>query len=133
MGFIFLGSLFRDKKSNLSSNFSEITWFAYLGVEIFLFNLIFLFEICTQSNTGISGCSSFSDAQRRRSVPFRVVCLAPSNSSGSDRNNSLVMEAVAESHNNPTVAGGVRDVYGEDKATEDHLVTPRSVSVARWE
>ena len=31
----------------------------------------------------------------------------------------------------PTVAGGVRDVYGEDSATEDQFVTPWSVSVAR--
>lgn len=30
----------------------------------------------------------------------------------------------------PTVAGGVRDVYGEDSATEDQFVTPWSVSVA---
>lgn len=29
-----------------------------------------------------------------------------------------------------TVGGGVRDVYGEDSATEDQLVTPRSVTVA---
>lgn len=29
------------------------------------------------------------------------------------------------------VSGGVRDVYGEDTATEDQPVTPWSVSVAR--
>ena len=29
------------------------------------------------------------------------------------------------------VGGGVEDVYGEDSATEDQLVTPWTVSVAR--
>lgn len=29
------------------------------------------------------------------------------------------------------VAGGVEDIYGEDKATEDQLVTPWSFTVAR--
>lgn len=29
------------------------------------------------------------------------------------------------------VGGGVEDVYGEDRATEDQLVTPWSFSVAR--
>lgn len=29
------------------------------------------------------------------------------------------------------VGGGVEDVYGEDSATEDHFITPWSVSVAR--
>lgn len=28
-------------------------------------------------------------------------------------------------------SGGPQDVYGEDRATEDHFVTPWSVSVAR--
>ncbi|KAL2238148.1 UNVERIFIED_CONTAM: NADP-dependent malic enzyme [Sesamum indicum] len=31
-----------------------------------------------------------------------------------------------------TVGGGVEDVYGEDRATEDQLVTPWTVSVARY-
>ena len=31
-----------------------------------------------------------------------------------------------------TVGGGAEDVYGEDCATEDHLVTPWTVSVARY-
>lgn len=30
-----------------------------------------------------------------------------------------------------TVGGGVEDVYGEDRATEDQLVTPWTYSVAR--
>lgn len=28
--------------------------------------------------------------------------------------------------------GGVRDLYGEDSATEDHLITPWTFSVARY-
>jgi malate dehydrogenase (oxaloacetate-decarboxylating)(NADP+) len=31
-----------------------------------------------------------------------------------------------------TVGGGVEDVYGEDRATEDQLVTPWTISVARF-
>jgi hypothetical protein len=31
-----------------------------------------------------------------------------------------------------SVAGGVEDVYGEDRATEDQLVTPWTFSVARY-
>jgi hypothetical protein len=30
-----------------------------------------------------------------------------------------------------TVEGGVQDAYGEDRATEDQLVTPWIVSIAR--
>ncbi|XP_028778961.1 NADP-dependent malic enzyme [Neltuma alba] len=82
------------------------------------------------SNTGLAGCFSSSSLQRRRFVPFRVACSASSGSSGGDRKHSPVMETIADVDNNPTVAGGVRDVYGEDKATEDQYVTPWSVSVA---
>lgn len=32
-----------------------------------------------------------------------------------------------------TVEGGVEDAYGEDRATEDQLVTPWTVSVARFD
>lgn len=31
-----------------------------------------------------------------------------------------------------TVGGGVGDIYGEDRATEDQLVTPWTYSVARF-
>lgn len=58
-----------------------------------------------------------------------------------DRNGSVVMETplkeiknepvVEDIDNNAISGGGPRDVYGEDKATEDHSVTPWSVSVAR--
>lgn len=35
-------------------------------------------------------------------------------------------------NNNAAGGGGVVDVYGEDFATEDQLITPWTVSVARW-
>ena len=61
-----------------------------------------------------------------------MVCLASSSSSSSgDRKISPVIETMSDMDNNELVAGGVRDVYGEDKATEDHFVTPWSYSVAR--
>ncbi|KAE9600455.1 hypothetical protein Lal_00046361 [Lupinus albus] len=93
------------------------------------------------SNSGLGGSCNFSAAQRRVSGPFRVVCMAPSN----DKNGSVVMEietqstplkeirsnsAVADVNDNEISSGGPQDVYGEDKATEDHFVTPWSVSVA---
>lgn len=61
--------------------------------------------------------------------------------SNRDRNGSVLMEStlkemrdgasVLDLDPKSTVAGGVHDVYGEDTATEDRLVTPWSVSVAR--
>ncbi|KAK4483634.1 hypothetical protein RD792_010835 [Penstemon davidsonii] len=39
-------------------------------------------------------------------------------------------ESVLDLSPRSTVGGGVEDVYGEDRATEDHLVTPWTVSVA---
>ncbi|CAK9141391.1 unnamed protein product [Ilex paraguariensis] len=39
-------------------------------------------------------------------------------------------EAVVDVDSKSTVSGGVVDVYGEDRATEDQLVTPWTVSVA---
>lgn len=38
---------------------------------------------------------------------------------------------VADVDDNATSGGGVRDVYCEDRASEDRFVTPWSVSVAR--
>lgn len=50
-----------------------------------------------------------------------------------DVNAPLAVEvADAECKKTSAVAGGgVEDVYGEDTATEDHFITPWSVSVAR--
>lgn len=41
-------------------------------------------------------------------------------------------ESVLDLSPRSTVGGGVEDVYGEDRASEDHLVTPWTVSVARY-
>lgn len=56
-----------------------------------------------------------------------------------DRNGSALMEAVVKNmaaaelvDAESVVSGGVKDVYGEDTATEDQLVTPWAVSVARY-
>jgi len=101
----------------------------------------FVIFFLAQSNSGLGGCSSLCDAQRKRSTRFRVVSMTPSSSRSGDRNGSVVMETplkelkkestVADVDNNPISAGGPQDVYGEDRATEDHFVTPWSVSVAR--
>lgn len=40
-------------------------------------------------------------------------------------------ESVLDLSPRSTVSGGVVDVYGEDRATEDQLVTPWTFSVAR--
>ena len=40
-------------------------------------------------------------------------------------------ESVLDMDPKSTVGGGVEDVYGEDCATEDQLVTPWTYSVAR--
>lgn len=37
----------------------------------------------------------------------------------------------ADLDNKTAIGGGVEDVYGEDFATEDQLITPWTVSVAR--
>lgn len=38
---------------------------------------------------------------------------------------------MAQEYSNATVGGGVEDMYGEDRATEEQLVTPWTFSVAR--
>ncbi|KOM27394.1 hypothetical protein LR48_Vigan406s020400, partial [Vigna angularis] len=83
---------------------------------------------------GWSSCSNFSASQRRRSAPSIVTCCAPTSSSGKTHGGFVMAKeangtptAVGET---PIAGGGVRDVYGEDKATEDQCVTPWSVSVS---
>ncbi|AES67931.2 NADP-dependent malic enzyme-like protein [Medicago truncatula] len=88
--------------------------------------------------SGLGGSGNICGGQRRGYGPWRVTCMSPIN----DRNGSVVnvmetplkeikKEAVVEDvDDNPISGGGPRDVYGEDKATEDHFVTPWSVSVA---
>ncbi|TKY64445.1 NADP-dependent malic enzyme 4 [Spatholobus suberectus] len=60
-----------------------------------------------------------SAPQRNRSAPTRVMEKEINGES-----------TVADVDDHATCGGGVRDVYGEDRATEDRLVTPWSVSVA---
>lgn len=70
--------------------------------------------------------------------PSRVACSAPSTG---ERHGSILMEissdetsngsVVADVDDNAISGGGVQDVYGEDRATEDQFVTPWSVSIAR--
>lgn len=42
-------------------------------------------------------------------------------------------EEIIEDVKSSNFGGGVQDAYGEDCATEDHLVTPWTVSVARFQ
>ncbi|XP_065866248.1 NADP-dependent malic enzyme [Euphorbia lathyris] len=89
-------------------------------------------------NAGISGSYSRLSAKQRGLAPskLKVVALNPNR----ERNGSVLMEStlqelrdgatVLDLDNKATVAGGVQDIYGEDSATEDQLVTPWSLSVA---
>ena len=123
------------KRFDFSSSFNKIFGLVYPCIDRYLH----FCGILIQSNSGLAACcSSFSGVQRRPSASFRVLCLAPTSG---ERNGSVLMETdlkeakddskAVDVDNNPTVAGGVKDVYGEDRATEDQLVTPWSVSVAR--
>ncbi|XP_038712833.1 NADP-dependent malic enzyme-like isoform X1 [Tripterygium wilfordii] len=90
------------------------------------------------TSSGLSGsCNPFSRRQgRTHSASVKVVAL----NSNRERNGSVVMETslqemrdgstVVDVDPKSTVSGGVQDVYGEDNATEDKLVTPWSISVA---
>ncbi|XP_030968098.1 NADP-dependent malic enzyme isoform X2 [Quercus lobata] len=102
------------------------------------------------NNTRISGSGSYSISrvQRKGPVSVRVVALGSNGRAGegnaavlAEKNKLKEMREESESPSSsstliddvdskPTVAGGVRDVYGEDSATEDQFVTPWSVSVA---
>ncbi|KAL9304429.1 hypothetical protein ACSQ67_021692 [Phaseolus vulgaris] len=94
-------------------------------------SMVFSCELYPQCKSGIGGWSSgsdFSASQRRRSAPSRVTCCASTSSSGKTHG-GFVMEE--EANGTSTIAGGgVRDVYGEDRATEDQGVTPWNVSVS---
>ncbi|WCJ40862.1 NADP-dependent malic enzyme [Euphorbia peplus] len=85
-------------------------------------------------------CSPLSAKQRRLvpAAPSRVKAVAVN--PNTDRNGSILMEStlqefrdgasVLDLDQKATVGGGVQDIYGEDSATEDQLVTPWSLSVA---
>ncbi|WJX86248.1 NADP-dependent malic enzyme 4, chloroplastic [Trifolium repens] len=84
--------------------------------------------MCNSGTGELSSCSN-------RLCSLRVHCFAPTKKSGDHRPISIVMatsndSTVSDIDDNPTIGGGVRDVYGEDRATEDQFVTPWSVSVA---
>ncbi|XP_022721459.1 NADP-dependent malic enzyme-like [Durio zibethinus] len=97
---------------------------------------------CFLNNTGISGSSSPFSYKLEKLPPasVKVTALGPNR----DRNSSLLIEnnntlkeiredgtsSVANVDSNPTVADGGRDVYYDDAATEDQLVTPWAISVA---
>ncbi|XP_061358390.1 NADP-dependent malic enzyme-like [Gastrolobium bilobum] len=95
--------------------------------------------LCNSGIVGWSSCSNFTGSNRRNSGPSRVLCSAKSSTR---KHGSVVMEneaslkevsndsTVADVDDNQTSAGGVQDVYGEDRATEDQFFTPWSVSVA---
>nr|DAD44604.1 TPA_asm: hypothetical protein HUJ06_002834 [Nelumbo nucifera] len=95
--------------------------------------------ILNNNSTGFSGISSFSHSQRKASTPVVVVTLSP-NGRGGERRVKASMEStlkemrdgasVLDMDPKSTVGGGVEDVYGEDRATEDILVTPWTFSVA---
>ncbi|XP_022715029.1 NADP-dependent malic enzyme-like [Durio zibethinus] len=104
--------------------------------------MISLHRSCFLSNTGISGSSSPFSYKLKKLPPasIKVTAVVPNR----DRNNSVLIEnnntlkevredgtsSVADVDSNHTVAGGDRDVYYDDAATEDQLVTPWAMSVA---
>ncbi|XVF24905.1 hypothetical protein REPUB_Repub13aG0168000 [Reevesia pubescens] len=105
--------------------------------------MISLHRSCFLNNTGISGSSSPFSYNLKKLPPasVKVTALGPNR----DRNSSVLIEnnntlkqiieddtsSVAEVDSNPTVAdAGDRDIYYDDAATEDQLVTPWAISVA---
>ncbi|CAN1285992.1 NADP-dependent malic enzyme 4, chloroplastic [Linum perenne] len=103
--------------------------------------MISLSRTTVLNKASISGfSSSFSDRRRGISARFPCSLKVKAAAAASDRNGSVLAidattttteaasSVIADSQ--PTVAGGIRDVYGEDTATEDQAVTPWSLSVA---
>ncbi|XAR50681.1 Malate dehydrogenase (oxaloacetate-decarboxylating) (NADP(+)) [Bertholletia excelsa] len=90
-------------------------------------------------NNSLCGVSwALSHSQRRVLAP--LVVAASSNGRPGERNVSVLVETTPKEIRDSsltvdvepksTVGGGVDDVYGEDRATEDQAVTPWTVSVA---
>ncbi|KAL3720968.1 hypothetical protein ACJRO7_005735 [Eucalyptus globulus] len=98
------------------------------------------------SNSGVNGSGINAQRQRRRSPAFVKVVASRSNQdqkgrATSERSGSVLVDSTLKEMKDHTssspivdpesaVGGGVKDVYGEDSATEDQLVTPWTVSVA---
>ncbi|KAK9099024.1 hypothetical protein Syun_026069 [Stephania yunnanensis] len=94
------------------------------------------------------GCCAANSKKSNKGWSSVVVVVKASNSNGrvetikssGGGGRAVVMEStlkeighstgLEEMEAKTTVGGGVEDVYGEDQATEDHLVTPWTVSVA---
>ncbi|OVA12444.1 Malic oxidoreductase [Macleaya cordata] len=96
-------------------------------------------------SNSLSGISTLSHSRRKASPGVVMVAQGSSNNRrGGERKvgavleNTLVNEikdkdgssSILEMDSKSTVGGGVQDVYGEDRATEDQLVTPWTTSVA---
>ncbi|KAL6334858.1 hypothetical protein AAG906_023663 [Vitis piasezkii] len=89
------------------------------------------------SNSGFSGISR--SVSQRKVLPPVVLALG-SNGRAGELNVSAVMEStlkelrdgntVLEVDSKSAVSGGVRDLHGEDAATEDQIVTPWTITVA---
>ncbi|CAI0423374.1 unnamed protein product [Linum tenue] len=107
--------------------------------------MISLSRTCFLNKASIAGLSSpFSDRQRgivpKAPCSLKIKAAAAAAASNRDRNGTVlavetVTKEMAEAESliddsQPTVAGGIRDAYGEDAATEDQPVTPWSLSVA---
>ncbi|XVE52028.1 hypothetical protein DITRI_Ditri02bG0087400 [Diplodiscus trichospermus] len=104
--------------------------------------MISLHRSCFLNNTGFSGSSSPFSYKLKKLPPasVKVTALGPNR----DRNSSVLIEnnntfkeiredgtsSVADVDSNPTVTGGDPDIYYDDAATEDQLVTPWAISVA---
>ncbi|XVF26842.1 hypothetical protein REPUB_Repub14bG0054200 [Reevesia pubescens] len=104
--------------------------------------MISLHRTCFLNNTGISGSSSPFSYKLKKLPPasVKLTALGPKDRNGSvliESNNTLKeirkddTSSVADVDSNPTVAaGGDRDLFYDDAATEDQLVTPWAISVA---
>ncbi|KAF8388914.1 hypothetical protein HHK36_025595 [Tetracentron sinense] len=83
------------------------------------------------NSSSFSGISSFSHSQRKASSSVLVALSSKGQvlmeSSLKEMSNGA---SVPEMDAKSTVGGGVEDVYGEDCATEDQLITPWTVTVA---
>lgn len=73
-------------------------------------------------------------SQRRTAVSVKALSSDAAFGKGEKKNIGVKMENVSKEAVDPksTVGGGVQDVYGEDQATEEQLVTPWTYSVARY-
>ncbi|XP_020993801.1 NADP-dependent malic enzyme isoform X2 [Arachis duranensis] len=79
-------------------------------------------------------CGFFGTSKRKISQSHRVVTAEKEQEEQEDMESILKPlrdgESVLDLSPRSTVSGGVEDVYGEDRATEDQLVTPWTFSVA---